>query len=167
MKKPSFFWKKNPKFERFEISCKFNRILQQTCNLQQFVKISRFFFEIPIYLLFKKPKFSTLNVLKMHAIPVAFYVKIATFSDFKKNRDFSWNTHLFFIKIRKISTLNTLRILALPFAFSGTLLALAIFQNVKKKIFKKTIYLFKKSPKFRTFWESYQFSRSLWQIFYL
>ena len=35
---------------------------------------------------------------------------------------------------------------AIPVAFSGTLLALAIFQNVKKKFFEKTIYLLKKVP---------------------
>ena len=87
----------------------------------------------------------------MHAIPVAFYGKIATFSDLKKSRDFSWKTHLFFIKIRKFSTLNILRILAVPVAFSGTLLALAIFRNVKKKVIKKTIYLLKKNPNFERF----------------
>ena len=49
---------------------------------------------------------------------------------------------------------------------TAILLALDIIKNVKI-FFEKTIYLLKKNPKFRTFWESYQFSRNLWQICYL
>ena len=81
----------------------------------------------------------------MHAIPVAFYGKIATFSDFKKNRDFSWNTHLFFIKIRKISILNISKTLAIPVALYGNFSSFRHFLK-RQDFFWKNQLSFEKKP---------------------
>ena len=69
----------------------------------------------------------------------------------KKRMIFFWKAHLFFIKTPIFLTLNLLRIVAIPVVFSATLLALAIFQNVKKNFSKNLSIFWERTPSLELF----------------
>ena len=127
-------------------------------NIFKNVKI---FFEKTIYLLKKNPKFRTFwEPYQFSRTPW----QICYLWRFLKNWRFFLKDTSKFNKKPKILTLNVSRILAITVAFYGNFAGSSIFSKRQKIFFEKTIYLLKKNPKFRTFWESYQFSRTLWQI---
>ena len=84
--KPSIFWKK-PNFRTFWESYQFSRIVWQICYLSRFLKNWRVFLK-DTSKFNKKPKNLTLNVLRILAIPVAFYGKFAGSSNFSKRQIF-------------------------------------------------------------------------------
>ena len=112
-RKTHLFFQKNLNFERFEKFYYFSLILRQVCYLWRFWKNSIFSFEEPINF-FEKNRI--LNVLRNFTILVAFYGKLATFSDFEKIRYFFRKNPSVFLKTQ---ILNVLRNFTILLAFYG------------------------------------------------
>ena len=131
-KRQEFFWKnhlsfeKTPKFWTFRESYQFSRILWQICYLWRFLKNWRVFLK-DTSKFNKKPKILTLNVLRILALPVAFFGNFASSSNFSKCQNFFRKNHLCFE--RKTQILNVLGYLENSVAFSSKL---ATFSNLKK-----------------------------------
>ena len=112
----------------------------------------------------KKPKFLTLNVLRILALPVAFSGKFAGSSNFSKRQIFFENTIYVLKEKRKFRTFW--EILQIQSHSKANLQPLAFF---KKSMFfsEEPNYFSKKNPKFENFEKSYFSSRLLQQICFL
>ncbi len=89
-----------------------------------------------------------MNVLRSLNFPVAFYSKIASFSDFERIQVFFVKSHLFFLR-RKADFWMFCEILLIHSHSSENLLPVGILKN---SFFSKTCFL-NKSPNFPLFWE--------------
>ena len=107
-----------------------------------------------------------MNVLRNFAISVAFYGKIANFSDNEKHQYFFSKNPSTFLK--KTQTLNVLRNFTISVAIYGKFATFSDFEKNQYFFFEKPIYFFeKKNPNFERFEKFYCFSRILRQICYL
>ena len=102
----------------------FSRILWHLCYIQRFLKNWRVFLKDTSKFK-KKPKFLTLNLLRILALPVAFFGNFAGSSNFSKRQNFFSKIPSIFWKKNQIS--NVFRNLANSIAFSSKL---ATFSNL-------------------------------------
>ena len=164
MEKNIYFLKKKPNFRTFWESYQFSRILWQNCFFLRFLKI-QVFSERHLFFI-KKAKSSSLNVLKIHAFPVAFYGNFSRFRHFYKRHDFFWKNHLSFEKKTQIS--NVLRILPIQSPSLANLRTLAIFKKNEEFFWKTHLRLIKTQfLNFERFENSCSSSRILRQLCWL
>ena len=116
--KTIYLLKKKPKFWTFGEFYQFSRILWQLCYIQRFLKNWRVFLK-DTSKLNKKPKFLTLNLLRILALPVAFFGNFAGSSNFSKRQFFFSKIPSMFWKKNQIS--NVFRNLGNSIAFSSKL----------------------------------------------
>ena len=128
-------------------------------------KIFMIFFERPIYFLLKNPKFQLWTFWKFMLFQSHSRSKFRTLAILKKLKIFLERSICFLLKNESFQLWKFRELLLFQSYSTAILLAWDIFETVK--IFFEKPSIFWKKTKFRTFWESYQFSRIPWQICYL
>ena len=145
-KKTIYLLKKKPNFWTFGEFYQFSRILWQLCYIQRFLKNWRVFFN-DTSKFNKKPKFLTLNLLRILALPVAFFGNFAGSSNFSKRQNFFRKYHLCFE--RKTKFRKFLEILEIQSHSPANLQPSAICK-LFMIFFERPIYFLLKKPKIST-----------------